>query len=292
MFTRSRLLLGMALALSFILVPTVFAGGWAVITVDELPVTAKAGEPLTIGFTVLQHGRTPVPGLTPTITFTLLKGEQFVVAAEEEGKAGHYTVTVTFPKEGEWDWTIDAFTVPQPMPAIVVSASAAGAPSQSVPQTESIPYLIIVRALAFGLGLLGLIFFVRNKSRAAMAFTILCLAVGLASFIPGTTVPKVEAQDDLPVKAAGEGSISQVEFGRRLFIAKGCITCHANSKAAKSGYWTVEMGAPDLSKFSASPEALRLRLKDPKQVKSDTQMPNLNLSDEEIEALIAFINSE
>jgi cytochrome c1 len=47
-----------------------------------------------------------------------------------------------------------------------------------------------------------------------------------------------------------------------------------------------------LSNFSASPEALRLRLKDPASVKSDTWMPNLNLSDAEIEALIAFINSK
>ncbi len=35
-----------------------------------------------------------------------------------------------------------------------------------------------------------------------------------------------------------------------------------------------------------------LRLKDPKLVKSDTQMPNLHLSEAEIEALIAFINSK
>ena len=52
------------------------------------------------------------------------------------------------------------------------------------------------------------------------------------------------------------------------------------------------MGAPNLSKFSASPEALRLRLKDPASVKSDTNMPNLDLAEDEIEALIAFINSK
>jgi len=36
---------------------------------------------------------------------------------------------------------------------------------------------------------------------------------------------------------------------------------------------------------------LHLRFKDPTLVKSNTQMPNLNLSETEIEALIAFINS-
>ena len=52
------------------------------------------------------------------------------------------------------------------------------------------------------------------------------------------------------------------------------------------------MGAPNLSNFSASAEVLRIRLKDPKLAKSDSQMPNLHLADDEIEALIAFINSK
>ena len=90
-----------------------------------------------------------------------------------------------------------------------------------------------------------------------------------------------------------DASISQVELGRQLFIAKGCITCHVNSKATRdSEYWTIEMGAPNLSNFSASPEILFLRLKDPAAAKSDTKMPDLSLKKTEIEALIAFINSK
>jgi cytochrome c1 len=58
-------------------------------------------------------------------------------------------------------------------------------------------------------------------------------------------------------------------------------------------YWTINPeGATNLTNFSASPEVLRIRLKDPTMAKSDTQMPNLSLSDVEIEALIAFINSK
>ncbi len=58
-------------------------------------------------------------------------------------------------------------------------------------------------------------------------------------------------------------------------------------------YWTMDVkGATNLSSFSASPEILRIRLKDPSAAKSDTQMPQLNLSEAEIEALIAFINSK
>jgi hypothetical protein len=69
---------------------------------DELPRNIVAGRPLTISFTLLQHGRTPLDGLEPKIIANLYKEQEFVLHAEPDGKPGHYTVTVTFPKEGEW----------------------------------------------------------------------------------------------------------------------------------------------------------------------------------------------
>lgn len=290
MFSRSRLVLGMALLLSLILVPAVSAGGWAVITVDELPVSAVAGEPLTIGFMVRQHGRTPTSGLSPTITFTLPKEEQFTVSAREDDVIGHYSATVTLPKEGDWYWTVDAFSFPQPMPIITVVAPAVKATSQPA-AAGVIPYMLVVRVAAFGLGLLGLFFALQTKSRTAIVLTAACLVTGFASFIPGSTVPKVEAQAE-PMSQPEEVFISQVEYGRRLFIAKGCVTCHVNDKAFAKDSVHIDMGAPNLTSFTASEEALRLRLKDPASVNSNTNMPNLNLSDTEIEALIAFINSK
>lgn len=290
MFSRTRIVLWMVLLLSLSIVPAVSAGGWAVVTVDELPVSAVAGEPLTIGFMVRQHGISPTPGLSPTITFTLPKDEQFTVTAKEDDITGHYSATVTLAKEGDWYWTVDAFSFPQPMPIITVVAPTVAVTSQSV-ATETVPYTLIVRVVAFGLGLLGLFFALRTKSRTAIAVTALCLMVGLGSFIPGSTVPKVEAQAE-PTSQPEEVFISQVEYGRRLFIAKGCVTCHFNNRALAKDSIHIDMGAPDLSKFSANPEALFLRLKDPASVKSDTMMPNLGLSEVEIEALIAFINSK
>jgi hypothetical protein len=55
---------------------------------------------------------------------------------------------------------------------------------------------------------------------------------------------------------------------------------------------TIGNGAPDLSTYSAHPEVLFIRLKDPVAAKSDAKMPNLELKETEIEALIAFINSK
>lgn len=298
MFSRFRIALGLTLLLALSFAVPVFAGGWAVITLDELPTGVVAGEPLTIGFTVLQHGKTPMTGLDPTITATLSKNEQLTFFAKPEGKPGHYTVTLTFPKEGNWEWSIQAFTMDQAMP--VLSVGAAGVASVNQPQvkteptTTSIAPLMIVRVLALAIGLVGLVAAFRRKSRMAVALTVFCLLVGLASFITGPSQTLgVEAQSKSSSEALSDTSISQIELGRQLFIAKGCITCHVNSKAARaSEYWTIETGATNLSKFSAHPDVLRMRLNDPSSVKSDTQMPKLELSDAEIEALIVFINSK
>ncbi|HUF00169.1 MAG TPA: c-type cytochrome [Anaerolineales bacterium] len=299
MFSRFRIALGFAVLLSLVFAIPAFAGGWAVITLDELPSGVAAGKPLTVGFTVLQHGKTPIDGLAPTITATLLKEEQFVVNAEPSGKPGHYTATLTFPKAGDWRWSIQAFTMDQLMPMLSVAAPSAVTLNQPVVKTEPVAAstspLLIVRVLAFAVGLAGLLLAYQRRSRLALALTVVAISIGLASFLIGSPVPEVEAQTqgESSSEILSDSFVSQVELGRQLFVAKGCITCHVNNKVERaSAYWTIEMGAANLTNFSASPEILRIRLKDPAAAKSDTQMPNLNLSDAEIEALIAFINSK
>jgi len=294
-FSRFRISISLALFLSLVFTFPVFAGGWAVITLDELPSNIVAGEPLTIGFTVLQHGKTPMTDLEPTVTAGSSLDEKLVVRAEPEGKPGHYVATLTFPKEGKWEWSIQAFTMDQPMPVLTVAAPGAATASQPVntkPASTIISPLLILRTLVLGIGLIGLVVVFRRRSRVAVALTALCLLVGFALFIAGAdTASGLEAQSKSS-QGLSESSAAQVEIGRQLFIAKGCITCHINSKAASgSEYSTVPVGT-NLSNFSASPEVLFVRLKDPSAAKSDTQMPNLDLTKVEIEALIAFINSK
>jgi mono/diheme cytochrome c family protein len=285
MFSRYRISIALAILLSLVFAIPVFAGGWAVITLDELPTSVVAGQPYTVGFTVLQHGRTPMTDLYPTITANLNKETEFVVNATPEGKPGHYTATLTFPSGGEWRWSIQAFTMDQPMPMLSVATPSGVSVVNTEPVAPSIPWLWIVRALATVGLIVGMVLTFRRRNRWAAVLAVACLAVGVASFITGATIPAVEAQNG--------SSISDVELGRQLFIAKGCITCHQNSRAASSSdYWTIDMGAPNLSKFSANPEVIAMRLKDPTSVKSDTKMPNLGLSKVEIEALVAFLNSK
>ncbi len=297
MISKFRISLVLALLLTLAIAVPVYAGGWAVITLDELPTGVIAGELFTVGFTVLQHGITPMTDLDPTILAVSPDGEKFIVLAKPEGKPGHYAATLTFPTKGKWNWTIQAFTMEQKMPVLSVAApSIASAPGiKAEPVKESSTSLsLIVRWLALGLGLIGLTLAFRRKSRLAVALTALCLTVGIGLFITGSAVPAVEAGSESPVKVANVESLSQVELGQQLFVAKGCITCHTNAKVSNSSdYWTIDFtGATNLTNFSASPEILRIRLKNPKDAKSDTQMPNLGLSDAEIEALIAFINSK
>jgi len=300
MFLRCRISLALALLSALAVVVPVFAGGWAVITLDELPTNVVAGEPFKVGFTVLQHGRTPMTDLDPTILIESPTGEKSVVLAKPEGEPGHYAAALTFSTEGNWNWTIQAFTMEQKMPTLSVAAPSVALVNQPVAKTapvkeSSTPTILIVRWLALGIGLIGLAIAFIRRSRLAIALTALCLTIGVGSFVAGSAVPAVEAGSESPVKVVSGESMSQVELGEQLFVVKGCITCHRNANVSNSDdYWTIDFdgAATNLTNFSASPEILRIRLKNPKDAKSDTQMPNLGLSDDEIEALIAFINSK
>jgi cytochrome c oxidase subunit II len=79
------------------------------------------------------------------------------------------------------------------------------------------------------------------------------------------------------------------EHGQMLFRNKGCVTCHAHNRAGgETGL--LEVG-PNLSAYRNDPAFLRAWLADPQAVRPETTMPNLKLSAEEIEALIAFLNA-
>src|SRR5687767_11688327 len=212
MFSRFRIALSLALLLAFAVVIPVLAGGWAVITLDELPTDVPAGEPLTIGFTVLQHGKTPMTDLDPTVT-ARSGDEKMVVLAEAEGKPGHYAATLTFPTEGKWEWSIQAFTMDQPMPALTVSAPTVASTTKTQAEANaSITLLPIVRALALGIGLVGLVVAFRRKSRLAVALTTLCLLIGLALVVAGAgTSSALGSGEESAVDAKSEASgVSQV----------------------------------------------------------------------------------
>jgi hypothetical protein len=103
---------GAAAAIAFLLIVgagTALAGGWAQVTPDQASGTTdpKAGEPIVIGFTVMQHGITPAPWEQATVVASnALTGDTFDVPAVVDGTQGHFTAKVTFPEAGIWSWSV------------------------------------------------------------------------------------------------------------------------------------------------------------------------------------------
>jgi cytochrome c551/c552 len=200
------------------LLPTVahHAGGWAVITVDELPDYVVAGEPVKLAYTVRQHGMTPLGGLTRG-QVTARAGDLEVRAAPTAlGEKGRYAATLTLPRAGDWAITIESGFM------------------------DSRTTLLPLTAVA---------------SRTA----------------------------PLP-------PLPEAERGRRLFVAKGCVTCHVRGELGGE----VDVGpaltgrrypADYLAKFLADPTIATARQA------GSPRMPNLQLKQAEIAALVAFINA-
>ena len=90
----------------FALVTAAYAGGWAIITVNQLPEYAVAGQPLTLTFSVRQHGKTLLSELHPTIQTAAPGGRTIKVAAMRTASPGEYSARLTFPQAGEWKITI------------------------------------------------------------------------------------------------------------------------------------------------------------------------------------------
>lgn len=85
-------------------------------------------------------------------------------------------------------------------------------------------------------------------------------------------------------------ALTDASYGKALFLAKGCATCHHHAAVPGSGALG-EGDVPDLTKYRWNADYLRSWLKDPAAVKPGTYMPTLGLHDDEIEALIAFLSA-
>lgn len=129
-----------AAALVFVIGPSPAAGGgWAMTSLDPFDPPA-AGQPTTIGFTILQHGQTPVD--VPDVGIRILgqgqKSEFFPAVSDGPDRVGHYTATVVFPTGGTFTWVVEqGWFGPQELGLITIeggaSASTAGSSSWQQP---------------------------------------------------------------------------------------------------------------------------------------------------------------
>jgi len=83
-------------------------GGWAVVTVKDLPEYFVAGQQYTIEFQVRQHGRTLLSGLRPQLVIDSPGAREVVIPAVARSAEGTYAVTFTAPPPaaGEVRFTI------------------------------------------------------------------------------------------------------------------------------------------------------------------------------------------
>jgi mono/diheme cytochrome c family protein len=257
-----------------------FAGGWAVVTLDSLPQGVAPGAAFTIGFTVRQHGVTPLSNLDPAPQVTAKNaqtGEVVRSTATDDGPRGHYAARLALPSSGEWGWGIQAFGgQQQPMPPILVADPSVSEVASAAAPTPTV--LGIVSAVLAALGI-GLAF---RRRFVISGIAILLAAIGAGVSIRGSEwVPP--APEAAPPAAQAQGAA--------LFVAKGCVVCHVNSNVQESESFSLSIG-PDLTRYSNDPAFLAGWLAEPVSIRPTASMPDLGLNPDEIDALIAFLNGE
>jgi mono/diheme cytochrome c family protein len=119
---------------------TISAGGWAVVTVDDLPARIEAAKPVTLAFTVRQHGMTPLGGLKPSIVAASgsSRVETNATAAQD---IGQYSAAITLPSAGAWILTINSGFMDSRLsllPVTVVSPGAAAPALSPVDQGQQL----------------------------------------------------------------------------------------------------------------------------------------------------------
>lgn len=294
---RKLLLPVLILLITTLALPShVYAGGWVVITLDQMPTHIIAGQPYKLGMMALQHGQTPwiVPELRVDAK-QVETGQTATFLAKSDQQDGHYTVELLFPEPGRWEWGIQSGLYPtlQPMPAVEVARSASSGAAGIAAASMYLPQPNMAIRIAGVLALLALVIgaalIIRYRTQKTLRSTGIGLSVvaGLL-LVVFISYANAQARRVQPIPVSG----ADPEMGQQLFLAKGCVVCHVNTRAiANAETYSVSFG-PDLSTYQNDPEYLRQFLADPKGTKTTSQMPDLGLSGTEIDALIRFLNDQ
>jgi mono/diheme cytochrome c family protein len=106
---------------------TVYAGGWAIVNVRDMPEYAVAGKPVRLTFTVRGHGVSPLGDLEPKIAAK--SGTTMVEASAVATKnSGEYTANLALPRPGNWTIQIIGTIDDPTLPDLTVIASGSPAP--------------------------------------------------------------------------------------------------------------------------------------------------------------------
>lgn len=187
-------------------------GGWAVVTVKDVPEYFVAGQQYTLEFQVRQHGRTLLNGLRPSLQMRSSQRDFGTIAAVPRPAEGTYAVTFTAPSADRLSLTIQSGFGDTQLRLYPVAVVAAG---------------------------------------------------------------------------ARRPSMSLVERGQVLFVAKGCNTCHVNSDLNDGPDNRALTVGPALGGRHLATELVIQKLKRP----ASEIMPDLGLTDSEAAAIAAFVSA-
>jgi hypothetical protein len=95
-----------ASAASLLLAAAIYAGGWAIVTVRDLPEHVVAGKPFQLSFMVRQHGLSPLDGLEPQVT-ARSGAHTARWSAVRTKRTGEYAATLVLPSAASWTIRID-----------------------------------------------------------------------------------------------------------------------------------------------------------------------------------------
>ncbi len=155
-----KLLLVLAAAAA-VAAPAASAGGWATVGLSSLPPSnLKATQTWPVDITVLQHGRTPLSGVTPVVTIRNGTGDAVAkFQGKPTGKPGVYHAVVSFPAEGTYSYEVyDGFGMYGGAKTHTFKPVEIGAPG------DSFPFLPLGAALALALALsVGTVVALRNR---------------------------------------------------------------------------------------------------------------------------------
>jgi cytochrome c2 len=258
------------------------AGGWAVVTLEDLPTQVVAGEPITLEFSVRQHGRTLVPGYEPVIhARNQITGETVRATASPSGQVGHYRATLTLPSTGDWAWTVAPWNgYNQDMPALIVQTEER--PPEAAQGTPTPWAAAILGAL---IAVVSGVFYLSSRYRWAIGLVLAGVVLGGVGVAAAVAPPEPEA-----TTASHRGQRTQLPHrGADLFLAKGCVVCHTHAAVADRYTGPRANVGPNLTDLALPAGYLHTWLRDPASVRPKTEMPNLGLEEAEVDALVAFL---